>query len=29
LPSPTVVNGTNVVTNVISGKSKFYRLMRP
>ena len=29
LPSPTVVNGTNVVTNAISGECKFYRLMRP
>ena len=28
-PSPTVVNGTNVVTNPISGERKFYRLMRP
>ena len=28
-PSPTVVNGTNFVTNAISGQSKFYRLMRP
>ncbi len=29
LPSPTVVNGTNVVTNAISGQNKFYRLMGP
>jgi hypothetical protein len=29
LPSPTVVNGTNVVTNAISGERKFYRLMQP
>ncbi len=28
-PAPTVVNGTNVVTNTISGERKFYRLMRP
>ena len=25
----TVVNGTNYVTNTISGQSRFYRLMRP
>ncbi len=29
LPSPTVVNGTNIVTNAISGERKFYRLTRP
>jgi hypothetical protein len=29
VPSPTVINGTNVVTTVISGERKFYRLMRP
>jgi hypothetical protein len=28
-PPPTVVNGTNVVTNAVSGERKFYRLMRP
>ena len=29
LPSPTVVNGTNEVTNTMSGERKFYRLLRP
>ncbi len=29
LPAPSVVNGTNVVTNAISGERKFYRLMHP
>jgi hypothetical protein len=28
-PPPTVVNGTNVVTNAVSGERKFYRLLHP
>ncbi len=29
LPAPSVVNGTNVVTNAMSGQRKFFRLKRP
>jgi hypothetical protein len=29
LPLPVVLNGTNVVTNSMSGQRKFYRLMHP
>jgi hypothetical protein len=29
LPAPSVVSGTNFVTNAISGERKFYRLMKP
>jgi hypothetical protein len=29
MPPPTVVNGTNVVTNAVSGDRKFYRLTKP
>jgi hypothetical protein len=28
-PAPTVVNGTNVVTNAISGQGKLFRLRNP
>ena len=29
LPSPTVMNGKNFVTNAISGERQFYRLLKP